>query len=333
MHRISSTPRPGWQQTVRDQGASLARWDETACYVLDLGEVLRLEAVTQELYEMCLVAARHVAEQGRFADFGIPDWAVPALSASLFSGGPSLCSRLDLWYDGSRPPKLLDCRPDVPEGLVETAIVQWYWLEQIRPDQDQWNSLHERLLAGWRAIARQLPDPTVHFGWSQLDAAGGDELAAGYLAGLAEQAGLTARLLPMQLIGYDGERFLDDQNSTIVTCFKRYPWEWMIREPYGRVALAPGAATTWIEPPWKLLLSGGALLATLWQLYPDHPNLLPAYPGRSPELPPPPTFSGNPVVLTSWLVSGDDGRALPAGAGFRESGGGIDRFVPHYVAR
>jgi glutathionylspermidine synthase len=334
MHRISSEPRPGWQQTVRDQGVSLAHWDETACYVLDLPEVLRLEALTEELYGMCLAAVRHVIEQGRYADFGVPEWAVPGVHASLLSGAPSLCTRLDLWYDGNRPPKLLDCRSDVPDGLVETSIAQWYWLDQTRPDQDQWNSLHERLLTGWRTIAKELRYPSVHFGWSQLDPTGGDELAVGYLAGVAEQAGLGTRLIPMHLIGWDGQRFLDDAGSPIVTCFKRYPWEWMIREPYGRLALAPGTPTTWIEPPWKLLLSGTPLLATLWQLFPDHPNLVPAFTGRALELPQPPSFSGNPVVLTTWLVTGEDGRPHSAGAGFRESGAdGYERFVPHYVTR
>jgi glutathionylspermidine synthase len=313
---------------------SLAHWDETACYVLDLGEVLRLEALAQELYNMCLTAVRQVVEQGRYADFGIPDWAIPAVHASLLSGAPSLCTRLDLWYDGNRPPKLLGCRPDVPGGLVETAIAQWYWLEQTRPDQDQWNSLHERLLSGWRSIGQSMRHRTVHFGWSQLDSSDGDELTAGYLAGLAEQAGLTPRLLPMHTIGWDGSRFLDDENTPIATCFKRYPWEWMIREPYGKVALAPNTPTTWIEPPWKLLLSGPPLLSALWQLYPDHPNLVPAFPGRPVEAPPPPSFAGNPVVLTAWLVSGEAGQVYPAGAGFREAAAdGSERFVPHYVAR
>lgn len=36
-------------------------------------------------------------------------------------------------------------------------------------------------------------------------------------------------------------------------------------------------STCWIEPAWKMLLSNKALLAILWELYPGHPNLLPAY--------------------------------------------------------
>ena len=35
--------------------------------------------------------------------------------------------------------------------------------------------------------------------------------------------------------------------------------------------------TLWLEPLWKSLLSNKALLAVLWEMYPGHPNLLPAY--------------------------------------------------------
>jgi glutathionylspermidine synthase len=38
----------------------------------------------------------------------------------------------------------------------------------------------------------------------------------------------------------------------------------------------PVIPTTWIEPPWKMILSNKAILPILWELFPDHPNLLPA---------------------------------------------------------
>jgi glutathionylspermidine synthase len=327
MRRISSTPRPGWQQTVREQGVSDARWDESACYVLELPEVLKLEAVTEELYRMCVAAVRHVVSQDRYAEYGIPQWAAPAIERSLRAGAPSLVARLDFWYDGTSPPKLLDCHADLPDGLVEAAIAQWYWLDTTRPDQDQWNSLHERLVSAWRSINLRLTKPIVHFGWSHLDPAGADEWTAGYLADAAEQAGIDARLIPMQQIGWDGDRFVDDAGAPISTCFKRYPWLWMLREPYGQLAMNPDSPTVWIEPPWKLLLSGDVLREVLWQLYPDHPNLL-----REPT--PPPSLGGLPVVLGSWVVSGDDGLGLPAGAGLREmAADGTALFVPHYVSR
>jgi glutathionylspermidine synthase len=33
----------------------------------------------------------------------------------------------------------------------------------------------------------------------------------------------------------------------------------------------------WIEPIWKMLLSNKGILPILWELYPNHANLLPAY--------------------------------------------------------
>jgi glutathionylspermidine synthase len=370
MQRIANTPRPAWQDAIRAHAESYADillpadtpmsgWDESACYRLDLGEVMRLEAVTRELHEMCLNAARHAVREGRFADFGIPSWAVEPVSKSLTSLAPGIYGRFDLWYDGSSTPKLLEYHADTPSALVESAIVQWYWLEQTRPNQDQWNSLHERLVTAWHSIGRKLATPTVHFGWSDLDPTGTDLVHVGYLAETARQAGLVARMVPMRLIGWDGARFVDDSGTAIATCCKLYPWDWMIREPYGRLALVEPAPAVWVEPPWKLLMGSPAMLALLWELYPDHPNLLPAYLDRPRDLTgmvakplyagappdsycyrqsmPLPSFDNRLVTLLSWVVIDNNGHAQPAGAGFAEStSNGADssaRFVPHFVAR
>jgi glutathionylspermidine synthase len=32
-----------------------------------------------------------------------------------------------------------------------------------------------------------------------------------------------------------------------------------------------------LEPPWKALLSNRGILPLLWEMFPNHPNLLPAY--------------------------------------------------------
>ena len=37
---------------------------------------------------------------------------------------------------------------------------------------------------------------------------------------------------------------------------------------------------TVIEPAWKMVLANKAILAVLWEMYPDHPNLLPAFMDR-----------------------------------------------------
>lgn len=288
MRRETTRPRPGWAETIREQGLVYAEtelpdgelmsyWDETAAYAFDLAEVLRLEEATEELHRMSVAAAEHVVARGRYAEFGIPAWAAEAVARSLREQPPTLYGRFDLWYDGSWPPKLLEYNADTPTSLVEAGIIQWYWLEQTRPDLDQWNSLHERLVAAWHTVGRGLHDPLVHVFWSKEEESGEDQITAGYLAECARQAGLKAELMPIQDVAWDGRRFVDRANRPITTCFKLYPWEWMLAEPYGRLALEPGTPTTWIEPAWKLLLSNKALLAVLWELYPGHELLLPAY--------------------------------------------------------
>ena len=38
----------------------------------------------------------------------------------------------------------------------------------------------------------------------------------------------------------------------------------------------PRLQLAWLEPAWKMVLSNKAILPLLWELYPGHPNLLPA---------------------------------------------------------
>ena len=57
--------------------------------------------------------------------------------------------------------------------------------------------------------------------------------------------------------------------------FKLYPWEFMLREIFS--TKLNDAGVRWLEPAWKSILSNKALLPLLWQMFPNHPNLLPAY--------------------------------------------------------
>jgi glutathionylspermidine synthase len=360
-----------YADTVEPDGGTTPYWDETACYQFDLAEVLRLEAWTEELHAMCMAAAGHVVRTERYAEFGIPAWAAEAVRRSWREQPPSLYGRFDLWYDGSGPPKMLEYNADTPTSLLEASLIQWFWLTETRPGQDQWNSLHERLISAWCSLAAEFAPGPVHFAWSNAEETFEDLMTVGYLADTASQAGLEVRLTPMHDIAWDGRSFRDSADEVITTCFKLYPWEWMLAEPYGKIALEPGTATTWLEPAWKLLLSNKALLAVLWELYPGHELLLPAFldgPRGMTEYVAKPLLGregANVRIVTHTGVASTDGsygaegycfqefRALPsfdgnhvvmgswviggeaAGAGLRESAhlitDGHARFVPHYV--
>ncbi len=96
-----------------------------------------------------------------------------------------------------------------------------------------------------------------------------------YLRDTATQAGLATAFVHVEDLGWDGASFVDLENQPVTAWFKLYPWEWLMREPFG--AHQAAGALNIVEPPWKALLSNKAILAVLWELFPDHPNLLPAY--------------------------------------------------------
>ncbi|MER7946141.1 glutathionylspermidine synthase family protein [Streptomyces sp. NPDC096079] len=336
MERHTIDPRPGWQETVEEQGLvyPLTRhpdgslrpyWDESAYYSFSLPEVEALEEVVEELHALCLTAAAHIVEKDRFAELGITDPKLAGLVAESWRRRaelPSLYGRFDLRYDGTGPAKMLEYNADTPTSLVEAASPQWFWMEERFPGADQWNSLHERLVDAWRRQAPLLPPGPVHFAHSDGDELGEDLMTVAYLRETAQQAGLDTEALSVERIGWDrlSRRFVDDRLRFIRSCFKLYPWEWLTTDRFGRHVLdtldnGGGTGTTcWIEPAWKMLLSNKALLAVLWELNPGHPHLLPAYLDGPREL----------ASTTGWVAKPLLGRE---GAGVTLHEAGTEPFV------
>ena len=288
MRRDPRAPRADWQARVESVGlphhtgaGGAPYWDESACYTFSAPEVDELEAATAELHHLCLEAAAHVIARRRWDELAIPPAAVPLIEQSWRDEEPTLYGRFDLAYDGRTPPRLLEYNADTPTALVEAAVAQWYWLQDTEPSGDQFNSLHERLVAAWatmtpglRGAAPANVRPLVHFA-SANDVE--DWATTTYLRDTAEQGGVDTRQLLVGEVGWDAgaRRFVDLDGQPITAAFKLYPWEWMARERFA--AHLAESAVRWIEPAWKMVLSNKGILAVLWELFPNHPNLLPAY--------------------------------------------------------
>ena len=202
------------------------------------------------------------------------------ISESWERGDPAVYGRFDLIYDGTAPPKLLEYNADTPTSLFEASIVQWNWREQRFPKADQFNSIHESLVARWRSflVGRRNAD-RLHV--TCATPMPEDETTVQYIGATAQEAGYRVKFLPIQEIGWDEglKRFVDLDVKPIQTLFKLYPWEWIMREDFGANVKPSGAL--FLEPMWKMLLSNKGLLPILWDMFPKHENLLPAY--REPE--------------------------------------------------
>jgi glutathionylspermidine synthase len=286
MQRITCPERDDWRLTAEETGFAFHSidgeryWDERAYYAFSLDEIEhRIEGPTGEIDAMCLeLVARAIDDEGILRQLKIPEAFWPLISGSWHRDEASLYGRLDFSFDGRGPAKLLEYNADTPTSIFEAAVFQWTWLEQaierhIIPSRaDQFNSIHERLIDGWKKLAEA---DRLHLAGTTASEEDAGTLA--YLEDTARQAGLATTLIDIEDIGWrdDDGRFVDLDDRAIELAFKLYPWEWMFQDAFGaRLMKAP---TRWIEPPWKAILSNKGILPLLWEMFPDHPNLLPAY--------------------------------------------------------
>lgn len=296
MLRIPLRERPDWKQQAAEYGFHFHTmygepyWDESAYYQFSLKQIEQdIEDPTAELHQMCLAAVDKVIRDEEWLDrFQIPALHREFILRSWQDNAPSLYSRLDLVYDGKSPAKLLENNADTPTSLYESGFWQWLWLEQqvdrgnLPRHADQFNSLQEKLVHRFEEIAAYYRIRNMHFACCRDTEE--DRGTVQYLQDCAQAAGLQSEFLYIEDMGLaDTGAFTDLHDNPVTECFKLYPWEFMLRESFGD-ALS-GAGTNWIEPPWKAILSNKALLPLLWEMFPGHPNLLPAYfPDNAPGL-------------------------------------------------
>jgi glutathionylspermidine synthase len=379
MIRREIAPRADWRAEVEAEGliwhtaGDQPYWNESAYYSFLLSQVEEIEAATAELYRLFIAAGQAIVDSPTWLDrFGIPTPFHQAIRDAWEAEPAALnYGRFDLGYDGSAPPKLFEFNCDTPTSLLEAAVIQWNWKEDRFPKLDQFNSLHDKLVAKWAAIRDDLPSRVLFA--HVADDAGEDTVTTSYLRDTAEAAGVETYAIQIDDLGWNsGEGcFVDLAGARAKAIYKLYPWEWLVNEQFAPHLLESlNDGVLWIEPIWKMIWSNKAILAVLWEMFPGHPNLLPA----SLEIPTGDAVAkpllareganvsirkGSSVVAESAGDYGEEGyiyQALyklpeaapgvfpaigswivdgePAGIGIREDGlitGNTARFVPHVI--
>lgn len=375
MKRTASPFRKNWEEKLESLGFGYHSldglyWDESHYYEFSLQEVDTLEKATAELWQMCLEAVDYIIEKNLWDRFSIPEGFRNYIVTSWEEDHPSVYGRFDFGFDGKNL-KLLEFNADTPTSLYEASVIQWYWLQEMFPEKDQFNSIHEKLVDYWKYLTRYMNPHYIYFAsLTNIE----DVTNVEYLRDCATQAGFETEFIPLQDIGWAEEikEFIAGDGSVMDYIFKLYPYEWILEDDFGEKLVENGFRSQWIEPAWKVLLSSKAILPILWELYPDHPYLLPAffeqkdlkdfvkkpiysreganivlYKNGEPveqnsgaygkegfiyqQLFGLPDFDGNYPVIGSWVIGQE-----PAGIGIRESIHRItnnqSRFVPHLIS-
>ena len=281
MQRIKTSPRNNWQQAVENLGfgfhtTDVPYWDETAYYSFTLDEVDNLEKATTTLWDLCLKAVQHVIDNKLYSQFKIPENYIEYIEKTWNEDVPSIFGRFDLCYKNGKI-KMLEFNADTPTSLYEAGIVQWFWLQDFDKNKDQFNSIHEKLIAYWKYLKLYLQPGKLHF--TCLKETLEDLTNTEYMRDCAIQAGLDTKLVFIDDIGWDenAKQFVDMEDESIRNIFKLYPWEWLAAEQFGKNILEDTNQIFWIEPSWKMILSNKAILPILWELNPNCEYLLPAY--------------------------------------------------------
>ena len=127
---------------------------------------------------------------------------------------------------------MLEYNADTQTALLEASVVQWHWLEDTRPQSDQFNSLHEKLIDQWRTLKGPAAGGPLWF--ATVKDNDEDFGNTEYLRDTALQAGWDARAVWIEDLGWDSsrQRFVDLADTPVERIFKLYPWEWMVREAF-----------------------------------------------------------------------------------------------------
>src|SRR5260370_514382 len=121
-----------------------------------------------------------------------------------------------------KPAKTHGLFPAPPTALAEAAVAQWFWLTDLDPQGDQFNSIHEHLIDAWKQL-RQRDDSPIHF--SALSGVVEDYVTVEYLRDTAIQAGFDTDYLDVEQIGWNARlrRFVDGARAAHPSAVQALP--------------------------------------------------------------------------------------------------------------
>ncbi len=296
MRRTTQEPREDWQRLVEEQGLlhhthddGKPYWLDSVCYEFTEDQVTAIERATEQLMRMCYKAVYNVITGKRYAELGIPKELVPLIEASWEQSSPALYDRFDLALNRQGQIKLIELNGATPTSLLEAAIIQHTWLLEQRPGHDQFNGIHEALLAKWKDLrdGGHLPSNVIYILTAPTPE---DGMTGTYIAETAQRAGFEVRDIHPDDIDWDkkGRVFYDlsrDGHPEISTIFSLIPLEWLVGMKFADGTNTIEVMTEaflagkfiWMDPPWNVVFANKGILAILWGLYRDHPLLTPAY--------------------------------------------------------
>lgn len=241
-----------------------------------------------ELYEIYTEAAQHAIDRNLWKEMGIPENLIELIKITWEDDRHwHIYGRFDLAGGVKREPiKLIEFNADTATCIPETAVVQWAHLKANQMDESQqFNNVYEALKDQFAELRRRNMHlaPTLLF--STMRDAPEDDTNVAVLGEAAREAGFDVEFSHMDEVEFSPNEGIFKQNphngkfEQFDFWFKLVPWEYIgYDEPDLAEILTQivknGKAVI-INPAYTLLFQSKYILKLLWDLYPNHPLLLP----------------------------------------------------------
>lgn len=293
---------PAEKQFIDVFGVDLSRTrlseDMSNYYKMNIETWFACTKAGTQLHNMCFQATQRVLKDDNLLKlFGIPEELWPRLKKSFEKCPYQLTGRFDFVVnsDGTQL-KMFEYNADSASTLLECGVIQGKWAEAVglleagnlRPAGFRVGELLQKAWEDIISVGCIPKGSKVHF---LVDNDGEEEYTALYPAGKAQKAGLETELVVMfdsLKLGEDGHVY-DSEGKQVKYVWKTWNWETGIkdwkasktrkRDRPDQVFLADILFNehddiTIFEPMWKLIPGNKAILPILWEMFPNHPNLL-----------------------------------------------------------
>ncbi|UJR16808.1 hypothetical protein I4U23_003707 [Adineta vaga] len=251
-------------------------------YKINVDFLLTIAETSNELHRMFLEATnRVIQDDDLLTRFGIPKIFWNRIRHSWnHEQNQCMTGRFDLGFDGHQV-KVYEYNADTATTLFEGAILQKKWAESVKLPSNFTSSrrLHQILVNNWKHM--EITN-RVHL---LIDDSKDEMLTALYMQNVLKEANIESKLyVGTNQFYWKDETIIDDDGETVEFVWKLWMWDSVLHNEYstehsngqhpqiGDILLHKQIKI--IEPLWKVITNNKALLAVLWQTYPNHPNLL-----------------------------------------------------------
>ncbi|WP_028525899.1 glutathionylspermidine synthase family protein [Runella limosa] len=241
-----------------------------------------------ELYEIYAEAAQHAIDRQLWKEMGIPENLIELVKLTWEDERHwHIYGRFDLAGGvGREPIKLIEFNADTATCIPETAVVQWAHLKANQMDESkQFNNVYEALKSQFSELRQRNRhlNPTLLF--STMRDAPEDDTNVAVLGEAAREAGFDVEFSYIDEIEFSPSEGIFRQNpqngqfESFDFWFKLVPWEYIgYEEPELAgllTSIVKNGKAVIINPAYTLLFQSKYILKLLWDLYPNHPLLLP----------------------------------------------------------